>query len=172
MTLEELILPLVNWPLFLLTSLVITLRIYAPMICLWIGNKYYSPSIVIDQLNTELKTIVNELNSISQQDEFAIYSRKERRRNAIVQRLKDERNTIETKQKSLLSSIRLILNIATVFFMIFLTITGQRHQSIPLFNFPFFRFPLIIWIIALNTFLTNIAHILSRFLTNKKPTDS
>lgn len=172
MTLEEFALPLVNWPLFLLTSLIITLRIYAPMICLWFVNQFYSPSVVIDELTKELKTVVDELKSISQQDEFAAYCRKERRRNAIVQRLKDERTTIEGKQKTLLSSIRLILNIATVFFMIFLTITGRRHQSVPLFNFPFFRFPLIIWIIALNTFLTNTAQILSRFRTNKKSTDS
>lgn len=171
MTLEELSLPLVNWPLFLLTSLVITLRIYAPMICLWFVNKFHSPSTVIDQLTSELKTIVEELKTISQQDEFASYARKERRRNAIVQRLKDERNAIETKQKTLLSSIRLILNIAAILFMIFLTITGQRHRSVPLFNFPFFRFPFIIWIIALNTFLTNIAQIFSRFSLNKKPTD-
>lgn len=171
MTLEELSLPLVNWPLFLLTSFVITLRIYAPILCLWFVNKFYSPSTMIDELTNELKTIVEELKTISQQDEFASYARKERRRNAIVQRLKDERNTIETKQKSLLFSIRLILNVAAILFMIFLTITGQRHGSIPLFNFPFFRFPFVIWLIALNTFISNIAQIFSRFRANKKTAD-
>jgi len=151
--------------------LIISLRVYAPSICLWILNKFYSPSAVIDGLTDELKRVTDELKTISQQDEFAAYSRKERQRNTLVQRLKDERNNIETKQKNLLTYVRLILNIGTVLIVIFLTITGRGHQSIPLFNFPFFRFPLIIWIMALNTFVTTLTDIYLRFRTNKKSTD-
>jgi hypothetical protein len=161
----------VNWPLFLFTSLVICLRTYAPSICLWFLNKYYSPSTSIDAFNDELKRLKRELGTISQQDEFAAYVRKERQCNSLAQRLKDERNNIETKQKTLLTYIRLILNVGTVLIMIFLTITGRRHESIPLFNFPFFRFPLIIWIMALHTFITTLFDIFVRYQTNKKSTD-
>jgi hypothetical protein len=171
MSLNELSTPLVNWPLFLLTSLIISLRAYAPSICLWILNRFYSPSTIIDGLTAELKCVTDELKRISQQDEFAFYARKERQRNTLVQRLKDERNNIETKQTNLITYIRLILNIATVLIMILLTITGRRHQSIPLFQFPFFRFPFIIWIMALNTFVTTLADIYFRSRTNKKSTE-
>jgi hypothetical protein len=160
--------PLVNWPLFVLTSLIIGLRAYVPSICSWILNKYYSPSIIIDGIIGDLKRVTDELKTISQQDEFALYARKERQRNTLIQRLKDERNNIETKEKNVLTYIRLILNIGTVLIMIFLTITGRKHQSIPLFNFPFFHFPLIIWIMALNTFVTTLNDIYLRFRTNKK----
>jgi hypothetical protein len=171
MSLNELTLPLVNWPLFIFTSLIIVLRVYAPSICLWILNKYYSPSIVIDGITKELKSVTDELKTISQQDEFALYARKERQRNLLVQRLKDERNSIETKQNVLLTYIRLILNIGTVLIVILLTITGRGHQAIPLFNFPFFRFSLIIWIMALNTFITILPDIYLRYRTVKKSID-
>jgi len=171
MSLNELSLPLVNWPLFIFTSLIIVLRAHASSICLWILNRYYSPSIIIDEITDELKNVTNELKNISQQDEFAAYTRKERQRNLLVQRLKDERNKVETKQKNLLTSIRIILNIGTILIMILLTIIGRRHQLIPLFNFPFFHFPLIIWLMALNTFVTTLPHIYLRYRTNKKSTD-
>jgi hypothetical protein len=134
-------------------------------------NRFYSSSGIIDRLTDELKHVQDELKTISQQDEFAIYTRKERQRNAVIQRLKDERNEIEIKQKNFLTYIRLILNIGTVLIMIYLTITGRKHESIPLFNFPFFRFPLIVWIMALHTFLTTLAGIYLRYQTNKKRTD-
>jgi hypothetical protein len=168
MSLDTLSIPSVNWPLFLVTSLVICLRSYAPSICLWILNKLKSPSSTTDALTVDLKRVTRELEGICQQDEFAAYVRKERQRNTLVQRLKDERTGIETKQKQLLTYIRLILNIATVFMMIVLTFTGRRHSSIPLFNFPFFRFPLVIWIMALNTFITTFADIYLRFGTNEE----
>jgi len=171
MSLKELSLPLVNWPLFILTSLIISLRTYLPSLCLWIFNRFNPPSKIIDGLTDELKSITDELKTISQQDEFAIYARKERQRNALVQRLKDERSGIETKQNNFLTYIHLILNIGTVLMMIFLTITGRRHQSIPLFNLPFFRFPLIIWLMAFHTFVTTLAGIYLRYRTNKKNTD-
>ncbi|CAF4367248.1 unnamed protein product [Adineta steineri] len=161
----------VNWPLFIFTSLIICLRSYAPAVCLWILNKFYSPSSTTDTLTEELKCITKELATISQQDEFATYCRKERRRNTLIQQLNDQKSTIETKQNTLLIYIRLLLNGATVLMMIFLTITGRRHESIPLFNFPFFRFPLIIWIMALNTFVTTITDIYVRHQTNKTSTE-
>ena len=169
MSLDTISTPLINWPLFLFTTLLICLRTYAPSICIWILNKYNPLSATIDGLIDELKCVKRELGSISQQDEFAAYARKERQFNSLTQRLKDERNKIETKQKSLLTYVRLTLNIGTVLIMIFLTITGRRHESIPLFNFPFFRFPLIIWLAALHTFITTLSDIYIRYRTNKKP---
>jgi len=171
MSLEDLSSPLINWPLFLFISLIIILRTYVPSICLWILNNYNSSSVIIDGITDELKCVTNELKTISQQDEFAAYARKERQRNALIQRLKDERNDIEIKQKKILTYIRLILNIGTVLMMILLTITGRRSQSISLFNFSFFHFPLIIWIMALNTFITTLNDIYLRYRTNKKSID-
>jgi ElaB/YqjD/DUF883 family membrane-anchored ribosome-binding protein len=171
MTLKDSSLPLVNWPLFTFISLIIILRAYLPSICLWFINRFYSSSKIIDQLTNELKRVQNELKTISQQDEFAAYARKERERSKLVQQLKDQRNEIETKQKNIVTYIQLILNIGTVVIMIYFTITGRRHESIPLFNFPFFRFPLIVWIMALHTFITNIVSIYSRYQTSKKSTD-
>ncbi|CAF1533023.1 unnamed protein product [Rotaria magnacalcarata] len=168
MSLDTLLIPAVNWSLFLLTSLVICLRTYAPLICIWILNQFYSPSIAIDALTNELKNVTCELKTISPQDEFAAYSRKERQRNSLVERLKTERNNIETKQKTLLTYIRTILNIGTVFIMIFLTIQTRRTDKTFLFNFPFFRFPLVIWIMALNTFVNTVTKIYLRYRTNKK----
>ncbi|CAF1351560.1 unnamed protein product [Adineta ricciae] len=156
----------VNWPLFLFTSLVICLRSFAAPLCVWFLNKYYSPSSVIDKLTAELKVITNELGQISQQDQFAAYTRKERQRNALVQRLKDERNVIELKQKNFVTYIRMVLNIGTVLMMIILTVTGYRHETVPLFNYPFFRFPLILWILTLNTFVTSLVDIYKRHQTN------
>ncbi len=161
----------VNWPLFLLTSLIICLRSYAPSICLWILNRFYSPSTTIDALTNEVKRITYELGTLSPQDEFAAYTRKERQRNGLVQRLKDERNGIETKQKTVSTYIRMILNIGTILIMFLLTITGRRHESIPLFYFPFFRFPLIIWMMALNTVVTTLPDIYVRYRTNKTSTE-
>ncbi|UJR38438.1 hypothetical protein I4U23_031106 [Adineta vaga] len=158
----------INWPLFLCTSLVICLRSFAAPLCLWFLNKFYSPSVTIDKLTEELKCVTNELGKISQQDEFAAYVRKERQRNALVQRLKDERNDFESKQNNLLTSIRMLLNIGTVVMMIILTVTGRRHESMPLFNYPFFRFPLILWIMSLNTFITSLTDIYKRYQTDKK----
>ncbi|CAF4427647.1 unnamed protein product [Rotaria socialis] len=171
MSLDTLLIPAVNWSLFLLTSLVICLRTYAPLICIWILNQFYSPSMTIDALTNELKNVTCELKTISPQDEFAAYSRKERQRNSLVERLKTERNNIETKQKTLLTYIRTILNIGTVFIMIFLTIQTRRTDRTFLFYFPFFRFPLVIWIMALNTFVNTVTKIYLRYLTNKKSTE-
>lgn len=168
MTLNELLLPSVNWPLFLLTSLIIIFRLYVSSVCSWILNRYYSPTISINEMTKELKTLTDEIKTISQQDQFALYARKERQRNTLVQRLKDEKTNIETKQNVVLTYVRLIFNIGTVLIMIFLTITGRRNQSLPLFNFPFYRFPLILWLMALNTFLTTIDQIYSRYKTNIK----
>jgi len=171
MSLEDLSSPLINWPLFLFTSLVVILRTYIPSICLWIFNNFQSSSVIIDEITDELKRVTNELKTISQQDEFAAYVRKERQRNTLIQRLKDVKNDIEIKQNTLLTYIRLILNIGTVLMMIILTIIGRRPQSISLFHFSFFHFPLIIWITALNTFLTTLNDIYLRYRINKKSID-
>lgn len=163
MSVDQFPFPAVNWPLFLLTSFILSIRSSIPSLCLWFINKYYSPSLVIEQLTRELKEVNEELKGISPQDEFAAYTRKERQRNKLVERLKTEKSTIETKQKTLSTSIRLILNILTVLILIYLTFTGQRHQTIPLFNLPFFRFPFLLWIMAFNTFLTTLTDIYSRY---------
>ena len=159
--------PAVNWPLFVFTSLVICLRAFAPSLCLWLLNRVESPSKSIDNLAGELKSVLKELERISQQDEFAAYTRKERQRNTLVQRLKDERSGLENKQKTLLTYIRLSLNLGTILMTILLTLTGRRHQSMPLFHFPFFHFPLIVWVAALNTFVTTLSDIIQRYQTNK-----
>ncbi|CAF2945945.1 unnamed protein product [Rotaria sp. Silwood2] len=171
MSLDTLSIAPVNWPLFLFTSLIICFRASAPLVCSWISNIFYSPSTTIDALADELKCITGELKILSQQDEFATYARKERRRNALIDHIKNERNNIEAKQKNLLNSIRIILNIGTVLIMIILTIKNRRNDAIPLFNFPFFRFPIIIWIMALNTFISTLTNIYLRYRTNKKSTE-
>lgn len=168
MTLNELLLPAVNWSLFSLTSFIIIFRLYISSICSWILNKYYSSNQLINQLTNELKILTDELNTISQQDQFALYTRKDRQKNSIIERIKNEKTNIDMKEKNLLTYIKLIFNIIIVFIMILLTITGQRHQTIPLFNFPFFRFPLVLWILTLNTFITTIHQIYLRYKTNKK----
>lgn len=171
MSLDSLSITTINWPLFMLTSLIICLRVYIPSISIWFLNKFYSPSRSIDELTNELKTVTNELNILSPQDEFAAYSRKERKRNALRERLKDERKNVETRQKNLINIIRLIFNIGTVFIMIFLTIKGRRHDSKPLFNFPFFQCPLIVWVMALNAFFNTLTNMFLRYQTNKKSSE-
>ncbi|CAF1024441.1 unnamed protein product [Rotaria sordida] len=170
MSLDTLSIPPVNWSLFLFSSLIICLRASASLICSWILNKFYSPSTTIDALNDDLKRITQELKTLSQQDEFAAYTRKERQRTALIERLKNERNNIEIQQKSILNYIRMILNIGTILIMIILTLKSRQHDSIPLFNFAFYRFPLIIWIMALNTFVSTVTDIYLRYQTNKKST--
>ncbi|CAF1217771.1 unnamed protein product [Rotaria sp. Silwood1] len=166
MSLDTLSIPPVNWPLFLFTSLIICLRASTPLICTWFSKKFYSPSTKIDEITHELKCVTAELRTLSQQDQFAAYTRKERLRNSLVERLKDVRNSSEAQQKNLSNSIRMILNIGTVLIMIILTIKSRGQDAIPLFNFAFFQFPLIIWVMALNTFVSTLVNIYLRYRTN------
>lgn len=162
---------LVNWPLFIVTSFVIIARRFGPSICIYFRNKILSQTTNVEQLTKELREVNEQIKTISQQDEFAAYARKERQRNALSQRLKDEKSNIELKQKTFSMMIQIILNVFAVILMIYLTFTGQKHGQIPLFNFPFFRFPFLLWIMAFNTFITAITDIYSRFQTNKNKTD-
>ena len=171
MSFDSLSIPPVNWPLFFFTSSIICLRAYIPLVCAWIFKKFSSSPTLIDELNIELKRLTSELKTISQQDEFAAYTRKERQRNALLERLKMEQNSIKTREKNFSSNVRMTLNITFILMMIFLTMIVPQHQSRPLFYFAFFRFPLIIWILALNTFVSATIDMCLRYRTNKETRD-
>lgn len=161
----------VNWPLFIFSTLIICLRCYAPNICRWILEKYKPTSSSIKQMKDEMNEIVRELETISQQDQFALYSKKERKYKELKQRLKDERTEYETKQTEMISRVRLIVNLFALVLMIYLAVTGQRHNAVPLFSYPFFSFPFVLWILALNACLSTLTDVYQRYRTktdNKK----
>jgi hypothetical protein len=152
----------INWSAFLVTSSIICLRFYLPSVCLAMAERLF-PSSTVDALTNELKQVTRQLAEISPQDQFAAYTRKERQRHALIQRVKDEEKTIETRQKRISTRIRLTINVISVLVVILLGFNGVSIRSLPLFNFPFFRFPLIIWIFALNTFLSVLTNIVRRY---------
>ena len=154
-----------NWPLFLLSSLIVCVRAYIPSICLWILRRFEGPSKTIDSLTHELKQVTRELAGLSRQEEFASYTRKERQRNALIQRLKDERTLVETKHSQSLIRLRVVLNIGIVVLLILMTFTGRQDDTRPILHFSFCRFPTIMWIVALNTFVSHLADILVRYRT-------
>lgn len=162
---------LINWPLFIITSCLILIRRFGPLICIYFRNKIFSQSTMIEQITSELKEVNEQMKNIPQQDEFAAYTRKERQRNTLLQRLKDEKSNIELKQKTFSTSIQMILNAFAIILVIYLTVFGQKYRQIPIFYFPFFRFPFLLWILALNTFITTITDIYSRFQINKSKTE-
>ena len=158
----------VNWPLLFLTTLIIFLRFYLPILYSWISERFCSSSSKIGQLIKDLKQITEELENLSPQDQFAAYTRKERQKNGLIQSLKDERNNLESRHKANLVKIRFLMNILTVLAMIYLWITDHGHRSHPLFKFPFFHFPLVLWFFSLNTFLNTMSNIYQRSQITKQ----
>ena len=143
--------------MILLSSCLVCLRMSIPWLCQWLLCSSSKP---IDALTTELKSVTRELASISQQDQFATYARKDRQRQALIQRVKDERQALENKESQVISRIRWVVNLLTILLF------GWIGRQPILFNFP-----LIIWLAALNTFLSSSADLLRRFRENKTSQD-
>lgn len=161
----------VNWPAFALTTGIIILRTYLPCIYLWIVERFHSASLNICRLVDEIKSLTNELESISPQHEFSAYTKKKRQKDALLEKLKEEKSRVESNQKKSLLIIRVISNILAFVSVIYLSRNNGSYRMIPVFQFDFSHFPLIIWIFALNTFLSTLTNIFKRhqmFKQNKR----
>lgn len=137
----------------LVSSFLVCLRMSVP----WLCQRFLSSSSRLDDLTKDLKDVTRELTKISPQDQFAAYARKDRERLALVQRLKDERQSLETREGQLISRIRWFVNLVTI-----LIFGWIGRQTLIVFNLP-----LIVWLAALNTFLSSMKDLLQRWQQNK-----
>ncbi|CAF1227250.1 unnamed protein product [Didymodactylos carnosus] len=133
----------VNWSLLIFSTFIICIRYFLPSFCMLLitvidknkkrlsntttgGDNYHS-------LTQELTRITQDLKQLSQVDQFALYSKKERQRNAVLERLKSLKKEQQTYEKHFQTKLRMGVRVVTVLMSAILLYNFRRE---PLWLFP------------------------------------